>query len=284
MGANTIRRRSFLKSASVSLAGATLASRWTLSAREKSASALQEFDYGDVTITSELHERQLSESHAVLMDLSDDSLLKPLRQMAGQPAPGDELGGWYLYNPDYDFRKDDAGFAPAAPFGQWVSALARGYAINGSPGVREKVLRLNRLYAQTISGDFYEKNRFPTYCYDKIVCGLMDSHRYVKDPDAFAIMNRTTDVASPHLPGKAIEHDVVWRPGKDESWTWDESYTISENLFLAYQCGAGERYKSLGAQYLDDIYYDPLAEGHSNLEGRHAIAMLIRYARRCRPI
>jgi hypothetical protein len=99
MAANTIRRRSFLKSASVSLAGATLAPRWTLSATEKSASPLKEFDYGDVTITSELHERQLRESHAVLMDLSDDSLLKPLRQMAGQPAPGDELGGWYPAKP-----------------------------------------------------------------------------------------------------------------------------------------------------------------------------------------
>jgi hypothetical protein len=181
---------------------------------EAAATPLREFAYGDVTITSDLHERQLRESQTVLMELSEDSVLKPLRQMAGQAAPGAELGGWYLYNPDYDFRKDDAGFAPAATFGQWVSALARGYAISGSPAVREKVLRLNRLYAQTISGDFYDKNRFPTYCYDKIVCGLMDSHQYVKDPDAFAILQRTT--------------------------------------------------------YLDDVYYDPLAEGRSNLEGRHA--------------
>jgi DUF1680 family protein len=264
-------RRSFVKSASASAASAALLpDRLYFVNPAEQLAPLQEFGYGDVTITSELHERQMRESQAVLMDLSEDSVLKPLRKMAGQPAPGEELGGWYLYNPDYDFRKDDAGFAPAAPFGQWVSALARGYAINGSPAVREKVLRLNRLYAETISGDFYEKNRFPTYCYDKIVCGLMDSHQYVQDPDAFAILNRTTDVASPHLPGKAIEHDVVWRPGKDESWTWDESYTISENLFLAYQRGAGERYKTLGAQYLDDIYYDPLAEGRSNLEGRHA--------------
>jgi uncharacterized protein len=35
------------------------------------------------------------------MGLSDDSLLKPLRQMSGQPAPGEDLGGWYHYNPDY---------------------------------------------------------------------------------------------------------------------------------------------------------------------------------------
>jgi uncharacterized protein len=56
----------------------------------------------------------------------------------------------------------------------------------------------------------------------------------------------------------------------DEVWTWDESYTISENLFLAYQCGAGERYRQLGRQYLDDEYYNPLAEGQNVLGGRHA--------------
>ena len=80
----------------------------------------------------------------------------------------------------------------------------------------------------------------------------------------------TTEAALPHLPGRAIEHGRSWRPGKDESYTWDESYTMSENLFLAYQRGAGARYRALGAQYLDDEYYGPLAENRSNLAGRHA--------------
>jgi hypothetical protein len=81
----------------------------------------------------------------------------------------------------------EAGFALAATFGQWVPALARNYAITGDGQTRDKVLRLNRLYAQTISGSFYEKNRFPAYCCDKLVCGLIDSHRYVGDPDAFSV-------------------------------------------------------------------------------------------------
>ena len=71
--------------------------------------------------------------------------------------------------------------------------------------------------------------------------GLIDSHQYVKDPDAYRILEHTTNTAIPHLPGKAIEQGITWRPGTDESYTWDESYTISENLFLAYQRGAGER-------------------------------------------
>jgi len=231
---------------------------------------LEEFGYGNVVLSSNLHELQFKNTHSVLMNLNEDSMLKPLRAMSGMPAPGEELGGWYLYDPDYDHHKGDTGFAPGCTFGQWVSALARAYAIQPDPAVREKVLRLNRLYAQTISGAFFENNRFPAYCYDKFVCGLIDSHKYAADPDAFAILEHTTNTALPHLPKTAIEHGVSWRPGTDETYAWDESYTISENLFLAYQLGGGERYKQLALQYLDDLYYGPLSEGRDNLAGRHA--------------
>jgi uncharacterized protein len=267
-----ISRRKFIQSASLVTAGIATPRLWLPQALAAAPAArpLEEFGYGDVTLASELHEKQLQETHATLMELSEDSLLKPFREMGGQPAPGVDLGGWYHYDPNYDYHTFDAGFAPAASFGQWVSALARFYAITGSRETREKVLRLNHLYAQTISGDFYEKNRFPAYCYDKLVCGLIDSHLYLGDPDALSILERTTNTALPHLPGKAIEHGRSWRPNTDESYTWDESYTISENLFLAYQRGAGDRYRSLGVQYLDDEYYDPLAEGRNVFAYRHA--------------
>jgi DUF1680 family protein len=233
---------------------------------------LAEFGYGDVSLHSALHDQQLQQTHALLMELNEDSLLKPFREMVGQPAPGADLGGWYQYDAHNEDHLFETGFAPGCTFGQWISALARSYAIDRSPATREKVLRLNRLYAKTIGGDFYENTRFPAYTYDKLVCGLIDSHQYVGDPDAFAILAETTKTALPHLPPKAVEHDQRWRSNHadDASYTWDESYTISENLFLAYQRGAGEQYRALGTQYLDDVYYDPLAEGRSNLEGRHA--------------
>jgi uncharacterized protein len=266
-----ISRRTFVQSSSLATAAAVASHFKFPAAVETFTRPLEEFGYGDVTLTSELHEKQLHETHAVLMELSEDSLLKPFRQMAGQPAPGADLGGWYHYDPDYDSNSVDVGFAPSATFGQWVSALARTYAITGDPATREKVLRLNRLYAKTISGDFYEKNRFPAYCYDKLVCGLIDSHLYVRDPDAFSILEHTTNTALPRLPGKAIEHGQRWRQNPAEGYRWDESYTISENLFLAYQRGAGDRYRTIGSQYLDDKhYYDPLADGRNVLAGRHA--------------
>jgi DUF1680 family protein len=257
--------------ASVLTAGIVIPGRWLPAARatDLAAKPMEQFDYGDVVLASELHERQLEQTHSVLMGLSDDSLLKPFRQMSGLPAPGDDLGGWYECNPDYKWG-DSAGFAPSCSFGQWVSALARMYAITRDQATRYKVLRLNRLYAQTISGDYYGKNRFPTYCYDKLVCGLIDSHKYAGDPDAFSILERTTNAALPHFPKHAVEYGKQWRPDKDQTWTWDESYTISENLFLAYQRGAGARYRELAQQYLYDEYYDPLAEGRNVLGGRHA--------------
>ena len=268
-----ISRRDFAKFSTLA-ASALVGQRFWPSlafAQNPLPSPLVEFSYGDVSLLSPFPAAQLRETQEVLMSLSEDSLLKPFRQMAGQPAPGPDLGGWYNYDPNYDWHKDDAGFAPAATFGQWVSALARYYAITGSNETREKVLRLNQLYAKTISGDFYDKNRFPAYCFDKLVLGLIDSHKYVSDPDAFAILERTTKAAVPHLPAKAIDHDVAWRPGKDPSYTWDESYTIPENLFLAYQRGAGDQYQNLAIQYLNDpTWFNPLARGENVFSGKHA--------------
>ena len=278
-----ISRRRFLQSSSLAAAAAgsglwpgnDFSQRLASAAGTAAAAPLEEFSYGDVLLTSDPHESQLMNTHAVLMALSEDSLLKPFRQMSGMPAPGADLGGWYNYDPNYDYRRDfDDGFAPACPFGQWVSALARAYAINGDEATRQKVLRLNRLYAETISADFYVKNRFPAYTYDKLLLGLIDSHTYVKDPQALEILEHTTNTALPHLPGHAVEHDHPWRKDKDPndaSWNWDESYTMPENLFLAYKRGAGRRYYDLGLQYLDDEpWFDPLSRNQNVFAGRHA--------------
>ena len=232
---------------------------------------LAEVGYRQVTVTSPLHLAQQQSTHKLLMGMTNDSLLKPLRTMAGLPAPGENLGGWYEYLADSKYNTDEAGFAPSCNYGQWVSALARNYAITGDPATRDKVLQLNQLYAQTVNARYYEVNRFPGYCFDKIVCGLKDSHSLVHDPDAFRILDLTTNVAELQLPGHAVDHDVPWRLGRDKTWDWDESYTMPENLFLVSQMGAGQRYKTLATQYLNDkTEFDPLARGENPLAGRHA--------------
>jgi hypothetical protein len=76
------------------------------------------------------------------------------------------------------------------------------------------------------------------------------------------------------LSGHAIEREVPWRMDKDPrdlSWNWDESYTMPENLFVAYHRGAGQRYYELGLQYLDDkAWFDSLSRNENVFKGRHA--------------
>jgi DUF1680 family protein len=272
MHKSKLTRRAFTKlSALAGVAAAGYSPLLHATARRAPSPVLTEFAYSDISIDSAPHRAQLQNTQDVLMSLSEDSLLKPFRQMAGQPAPGEDLGGWYNYDANFDWQKDDAGFAPGATFGQWVSALARYYAMSGSQPVRDKVLRLNRLYARTISGAFYDKNRFPAYCYDKLLLGLIDSHQFVHDPNAFAMLERTTQAALPHLPRAAVDRELEWRVGKDQSYRWDESYTNPENLFLAYRRGAGKRYRDLAVRYLDDkSWFDPLSRGENVLAGKHA--------------
>ena len=272
MPGRELTRRTFLESAALSLAGAAILPRrlHAIGSPAPSTPPLDEFGYDQVVLSSEKHEAQLEQCISVLMGLNEDSLLKPMRQMGGQPAPGEDLGGWYVYEPNYDYHTFDAGFAPASTLGQWISALSRAYAIRKSDEIRQKVLRLNRLYAEAISDGFYEKSRFPAYTYDKLTCGLIDSHRWVGDPDALSILNRTTDTALRHMPEHAVEHGQSWRPGTDVSYTWDESYTVPENQFIAYHLGAGERYKELGVRYLNDKFLDPLAAGENVFAGKHA--------------
>jgi uncharacterized protein len=96
-------RRRFLKQSSlaaVALTGSGLRRAHAWSFESPATSFLAEFGYADISIASDLHESQLMNTHDVLMDLSEDSLLKPFRQMSGMAAPGEDLGGWYTCDPN----------------------------------------------------------------------------------------------------------------------------------------------------------------------------------------
>src|SRR4051794_2232566 len=97
MPPHSVTRRKFLESSMLCFAGAAvIPGRWHFSPTGSSFGApLEEFGYDQVSLNSEIHETQLQHSVSVLMGLNEDSLLKPMRQMGGQPAPGEDLGGWY---------------------------------------------------------------------------------------------------------------------------------------------------------------------------------------------
>lgn len=238
---------------------------------------LAEFRYDQVAVHGALQRAQRENVSTVLMAIDPDSMVRPFREMAGQLAPGANLGGWYEWKPDFDFHHDDAGFAPAHCYGQWMSALAR---LSVSPRVGEapvdeamkaRVLHLDEMLSKAISPAYFEKTRFPAYSFDKLVCGLMDAHLLVDDESALKTLDRVLAAAEPFLPGHGIDRELQWKMGADQSWMWDESYTLPENLFLISADGADLRYRRMARAYLEDqSLFGPLAQGVNVLSDRHA--------------
>jgi hypothetical protein len=240
-------------------------SGYALAAGTAKPDLLSQFQYGEVQFPSGPLARQFDQNRETLLNLSEDTLLRPYRIREGLPAPGKDLGGWY----------DTNAFAPGFTYGQWMSALSRYYAASADAACQAKVNRMVRGFAQTIEpeGKFYVENRFPAYIYDKLVCGLIDAHTYAKDPLALEVLSRASDAAERHLPAQAMPH---WEApvNNREDFTlhcWDESYTLPENQFLAYQRTGKQRHLELAKRFLfNDEFFDPLARGENALPGKHA--------------
>jgi len=274
-----VSRRTFLKTATATTA-ATYAAR-TLPAwatAEKSLVAintpLSTFAYSDVELFDGPMKQQFDENHARFLGLDDDRLLKVFRQVAGLPAPGEDMGGWYDLTGFSLERNDFHGFIAGHTFGQYVSALARAYAVSGSEPTRAKINRLVKGYAETLDpkAKFFVDYRLPAYTYDKLSCGLIDAHEFAHDPLAMDVHEKLTRAMAAYLPEKALSRqEQRSRPHKDTSYTWDETYTLPENLFLAYQRSGKAFYRDMAKRYLeDDTYFGPLSQGNNVLPFEHA--------------
>ncbi|MFN2974752.1 glycoside hydrolase family 127 protein [Terriglobus aquaticus] len=237
---------------------------------------LEQFDYGQVELLDGPMLDQFRQNHTFFLNLSDDMMLKPFRVAAGQPAPGEDMGGWYTASPNFDPPRNMTGYIPGHTFGQYLSALARAYAVTGDKNTQAKVDRLVKGYAATISPKFWNDYCLPAYTSDKTTCGLIDAHQFAGQRDALAVLNHATDVVLPFLPPKALNRaEMAERPHPNVAWTWDESYTLPENFFLAYQRSGDVRYRELAIRFLqDDTYFNPLSEGKNVLPGEHAYSHL----------
>jgi DUF1680 family protein len=277
MGALT--RRSLLKLSGLTIAGAFAArvaggvsGSGPCADAATSTPMMKPADYGDVVLLGGPMLGQFRAHHATLLAMNEDALLKPFRAAARLPAPGEDLGGWYNAFAGFNPPADMHGFIPGHSFGQYVSSLARAHAVTGDQETKQKVQRLVAGLAPTITPEFYAGYPLPAYTFDKLNIGLIDAHAFAGDPRALTILNHATDAALPHLPTKALTRpEMAARPHPNAAYTWDESYTLPENLYLAWRRGAGERYRALAARFLlDHDYFDPLARGDNVLPGKHA--------------
>ena len=184
---------------------------------------LERFDYRDVRLTTGPLRRQLDEVTAQFLAIPDDDLLKGFRQRANQPAPGADLGGWYTRGTWH-------------AFGQYLSGLSRLHAATGNPACRDKVISLIEGWSKTIAPDgffFYTKTpQGAPYVYEKTQAGLLDAHLFAHYPKALDHMKTITTWAQKNLP-----------TDRPYSQTGSEWYTLSENLYRAYEATADKRYR-----------------------------------------
>src|SRR5258708_18240312 len=182
--------------------------------------------------------RQFEGNHARFLNLDDDRLLKVFRQVAGLPAHGEDMGGCYDLDGFSLERNDFHGFIAGHTLGQYLSALARAYAVTGSEPTRAKINRLVKGYGETLDpkAKFFAGYRLPAYTYDKLSCGLIDAHEVAHNPLAMDIHEKLTHAIVAYLPEKALSRqEQRSRPPKDTSFTWDETYPFPGNSFLALQ-------------------------------------------------
>ena len=218
--------------------------------------SLTEFSYGDVVFERGRHQSQLDATHAVLVNMNEDSLLRPFRLAAGLPAPGRDLGGWYS---DFEFGPET--------FGQWLSALSRYYAITRDQASRDKVRRLIIGISQCIepSGKIFtiRHDKTMAYGYDKLVCGLVDAAKFGEIPEALDTLEKATHAASPYLPQKVID---FFAPEQGAG----ETYTLPENQFIAWQRSGDALHLGMAKRFLHEDFFNDLANGKNLLARRHA--------------
>jgi hypothetical protein len=258
-GAKTMHRRDFLKAApaaALMVAHATKAGTFSLKADDSAATIkLQPFDYRGVRLLGSRFLQQYQHAREYYYSVPDDDILKGFRAAAGLPAPGTTLGGWC--------ERDSS-----TVFGQWLSGMSRMYRATGDTAMRDKALRLFTEWAKTVKPD--GDCRMRHYTYDKMVCGLVDMKLYADCDEAIPMLERITDWASrtlsrENIPARA-RPDGVYQ-GRPSEW-----YTLSENLFRAYQLTGNPKFRTFAEVWLYHPYWNKFAQtaAPSDAHGVHA--------------
>jgi len=260
-----VSRRDFLQGVSAAAAAAFTRGPLPVSGQTATASSrekLSVFRYADIKLTEGALRNQLDRIHTSYMGLDEDRLLKVYRQRAGLPAPGEDMGGWY----------DADGFGPGQVLGQIISGLSRFYCSTGDAATQAKVKRLVEGFTATIDSDGYcfpclkSSTAYPAYTLDKIIIGLEDAYNFAGVSSALEALQRCIRGAIRYLPLRAYE-----RFEAPKQANIDESYTLPENLFYAYELTKDDDYRELAKKYLmDRTYFDPLSRGENVLPGLHA--------------
>jgi DUF1680 family protein len=233
-------RRSFVRQALTGAALVPLAGRVVRGlatpgqgASPPGGTRLDPFDYDGVSLLGGPLKAQYAAMRDYYFAIPDDDMLKGFRMRAGMRARGEDLGGWYSGDPKR--RTWWSNGDTFNTFGQWLSGMARMSRATGDADMRSKAIHLMSEWAATIEPDgwfFYSRRPWqPHYIYDKTVGGLVDLAVYAGRKDALTHLEKITDWAIENLDrSRRVDSDTEW-------------YTLSENLYRAYQATGNEKYR-----------------------------------------
>ena len=207
-------------------------------AGREGARILHAFNYEGVELLPSRHEAQFRQVRDFYMKLRPNDLLRGFRLKEKDWAPGKDLGGAYSERP--------------LSFGQWLAGFARIYRATGDEEVRERAVYLMTEWGKTIGDDGsygYRHGEGSHYDYDKFVGGLVDMHEYIGSDEALVYLDRITTWAEKNLD-RSNEYALP------REW-----YTLSENLYRAYELTGDQRYYDFARTWEYDGFWDALARG-----------------------
>ena len=257
--AQMINRRNFMKG----LIGTPLAASFIrgtevstlISSRKYSSDPkvfLEPFNYNGVSLLDGMLKKQYLQTRDYYYNIPNDDILKGFRQQAGLSAPGKDMGGW-------------CSRTTYVAFGQWLSGMARMYKATGDVAMRDKATHLMREWSKTIA-----ELHLGHYTYDKTACGLVDLYEYADLKEALPLLEKITDWSIKNLgrtrnPSSVKDHSGG-RHAKEGEW-----YTLSENIYRAYQSTGDTRYKTFGDVWRYHHYWGMFTgKVPLNLKGLHA--------------
>ena len=209
---------------------------------DDSRDILQPFNYEGVELLpGRLHD-QYHQVKDFYLELRDADILKGFRTRNGKRAPGDGIPGAYSEG--------------ALTFGQWLSAFSRMYKITDDSAIRTKTLYLMNEWGKTIDDDGFFGYSAPPhnpghYIYDKMVGGLVDIYEYIGDERALKYLDKITTWAENNLDrSNPYALPTEW-------------YTLSENLYRAYELTGDKRYYDFAKVWEYNDYWDIFAKNES---------------------